>query len=527
MIKPKEEVNLSQEQLKHLVFLKEQKDFSNLEIACKDLLLSFPHNTKINNYMGIALAELGRFEEAIYAFETSLLEAKNKSKTYNNIGITFLKMENYHKALVNFEKSLVENSNYIEGHFNKGNALRRLGRVDEAIKSYEETLLLDPEHMNARLNISISQKQLGNFEESKDLCSELLALRPNWGSMHRHLSSMKKYKKSDPHISQMISLLSKESLEGKDKSDICFALGKAYEDIGEFAKAFSFIEKGNSLHRTQFDYSSEKTKEYFSLMKESFKKDQFKNLNKDDNYGDNIIFVLGLPRSGTSLVEQILASHSCVYGAGELRYFRDSVIKSFYPVRGRSFPRNLKDHKASTFNKVAQHYLENVSKLKHQGKIIVDKMPYNFMYIGMIALVFPGAKIVLVERNAMDNCFSIFKQRFGTGNLFSYSLREVGEYYNMYNDLMSHWLSLLRENIYSIRYEEIVEDLVKQSKGLLDYCDLEWEEACLNFHRTERDVRTASAVQVRQPIYSSSIEIWKKYEKELNPLVKIINERKT
>ena len=525
MIKPKDEIILSQEQIEHLAFLSKKKDYLNLEKACRNLLFNFPHNAKINHYLGVALAEKGNYKEAIYAFETCLLEAKNKSKAYNNIGITFLKMEDFHKALVNFEKSILEDGNYEEAHINKGNALRKMGRVKEAIKSYEKNLELNPNNLNSKMNISISQKNLGQFVKSQETCKELLALKPEWGSMHRHLSTMKKYKESDPHLLQMLSLLSEENLEDDNKSQICFALGKAYEDIGEFNKAFSFIAQANSLFRTQIEYSSKKTKKFFSVIKDSFGEDLFEGSNLTSNYGDNIIFVLGLPRSGTSLVEQILASHSKVYGAGELRFFRDAIVRSFYQIEDRSFPKNIKDHKNSAFKKVAQYYLEYVSKLKHEGKIIVDKMPYNFIYIGMVALVFPGAKIILVERNALDNCYSIFKQRFGTGNSFSYSLKEVGQYYNIYHDLMDHWFSVLRNNIYSIHYEDIVKDLVKHSKSLINYCDLEWEEACLDFHQTERDVRTASAVQVRQPIYNSSVGLWKKYEKELDPLVKIINRR--
>ena len=521
-MKSKEEKILNKDQLNNLNRLHQEKKFDSLEEESRKLLLKFPNNTHLNNYLGASLAGKGLLTEAIIAFNDSLIEAKNKSKILNNLGVTYLKMENFEKALDYFEESIIEDKEYEEAHFNKGNALRRLGRVEEAIASYENTLKINPDHINSQLNISIALKNIGRFEESKNLCRELIKLKPAWGVVHRHLTTMVKYKKIDNHVEQMLKIFNDKSLDKNNKSHIAFGLGKAYEDLGKSEEAFSYFSLGNKYFRSQIKYSTSQSRKYFAAIKRVFNASFFVNNQQNYDLGENLIFITGMPRSGTSLIEQILASHSNVYGAGELKFFREAIYNNFPDIEGSIFPDNFFLHDPNCLKDVADEYLERVSTYREEVEVVVDKMPYNFMYIGMIHLVFPLAKIISIQRNAIDNCFSIYKQKFGTGNYFSYSLQETGEYYNLYNELMNHWNSVLPEKIFSIQYEKLTLNQEKETKRLLDHCSLNWEEDCLSFHKTSRDVRTASSVQVRQPLYNSSVNLWKNYKKELKPLIEIL-----
>ena len=521
-MKPKEEIILSKDQLNSLNKLNQDKDFNSLEEESRRLLLKFPNNTHLNNFLGASLAGKGLLTEAIIAFNNALIEAENKSKILNNLGVTYLKMEAFEKALDYFNESIKEDKEYEEAHFNKGNALRRMGSVEEAIINYENTLKINPDHINSKLNISIALKNIGRFEESKDLCRELIELKPGWGVVHRHLTTMVKYEKNDNHIKQMLTLFDDKSLDKIDKSHIALALGKAYEDLGKSEEAFSYFSLGNKYFRSQIKYSTSQSRKYFAAIKRVFNNSFFVNNQQNYDAGKNLIFITGMPRSGTSLIEQILASHSNVYGAGELKFFRDAIYNNFPDVEGSIFPDNALLHDPNCFKDVADEYLERISKYREEVEVVVDKMPYNFMYIGMIHLVFPSAKIISIQRNAIDNCFSIYKQKFGTGNYFSYSLQETGEYYNLYNDLMLHWNLVLPERIFTIQYEKLTMYQEKETKRLLKHCSLKWEEDCLSFHKTNRDVRTASSVQVRQPLYNSSVNLWKKYENELEPLINIL-----
>jgi len=237
-----------------------------------------------------------------------------------------------------------------------------------------------------------------------------------------------------------------------------------------------------------------------------------------------MIFVLGMPRSGTSLVEQILSSHSRIYGAGEKPFLNQAIKEALFSVEEVNFPKNVSLHDQDSFNNLGKLYLQLIENfVKDEGQIIVDKMPYNFKLVGVIHKALPEAKIILCEREPLDNCFSIFKQKFGTGNQYAYSLEEVGEYYNLYLELISHWESVLPKKVYRVKYEELIANQEEETKNLLNFCQLDFEAQTLQFYKTKRAVKTASDLQVKQPIYSSSVNLWKNYENELKPLIKIIN----
>ena len=241
-----------------------------------------------------------------------------------------------------------------------------------------------------------------------------------------------------------------------------------------------------------------------------------------------MVFILGMPRSGTSLVEQILASHPDVYGAGELDEMRQIILgQQNTTILSEAF-RMIPDNLAETINNVGRKYVQNIrNKTSSKAKFITDKMPQNFLYIGLIRMTLPNAKIIQCLRNPLDNCFSIYKNYLFEGHQYSFDLEELGEYYLLYHDLMRYWHKLFPGKIYTLSYENLVGDQENETRKLLGYCDLSWNDACLSFHKTERAITTASAAQVRRPIYKDSVKLWEKYKKQLEPLSEILKTIKT
>jgi len=528
MKKAKQNSNPRKEVFEELFSLHRKGELSLLEEKLNIEIKKFPTSSRLYNLMGACLAKQDRFEEALINFNLSLQYGDKRATILNNIGITQLKLEKFQNAIDTLREAITLDPNYATSHFNLGNAFRKTGKLTSSINSYDKALTLDPNFAKANLYKSLSLKNLGRFDESIEVCNKAINQKEEMGIAHRHLSSMITYKdKNQPHLLEMISIFNSDSLGLDDKIQFAFALGKAFEDIKDFKEAFKYLEIGNRLHRQTFNYSSSTREQMFEDLKQNFSSDFFEKINTDSLLGENIIFVLGMPRSGTSLIEQILSSHSKIYGAGELRLFKEAVDEFFYPVKDKKFPRNLLTHDSSMFDVLGKAYIESVEKLnRNKVNLIVDKMPYNFQYIGMIACCLPGAKIILSDRNPIDNCFSIYKQKFGTGNLYAYSLKEIGEYYNLYKDLMAHWELILPDKIFTVSYEELISEQERTTRNLLKYISLDWEDTCLDFHSTERGVLTASAVQVKQPIYNTSVDLWENYSEDLNPLRKILDEGK-
>jgi len=523
-VKTKQNLNPEPHVIKGLLDLNRKKDFLSLEKELIIYLKEFTDSPFLHNMMGLTLSNQGRLEKSLDSFNLAIKSPEDTSIYLNNLGITLLKLGRYNEAIASFVKSIDSDSLNVNTHFFLGNTLRKAGRADEAIISYDAAIELDPNHSEALLLKSISLKNLGKFEHSIKICKEAIATRADFGMAHRHLTSLLTYQdEEDPHIVEMESVYSSSSLGLEDRIQLAFGLGKSFEDIKKYQKAFFFLKEGNKLHRKTFKYATANRDKLFSLIKDSFTKDFFDSSTELPKQGKKMIFVLGLPRSGTSLVEQILSSHSRVYGAGERSFLHEAINKSLFPVDGVNFPRNIKQHDQNSFNNLGKVYLQHIENLESEGQLVVDKMPHNFQHIGVIYKALPEAKIILCERGSLDNCFSIFKQKFGTGNEYAYSLEEIGEYYNLYIKLIAHWESIFPNKIYRVSYEELTAKQEIISRNMIDFCNLEWEEACISFHSTKRPVNTVSAVQVRQPIYTSSVDLWKKYENELEPLVKILN----
>jgi len=366
-----------------------------------------------------------------------------------------------------------------------------------------------------------------------------LAIQPNYVKAHHSLSILKKFTENDTQITLMKSLLSNNNLSQSDRIRLCFALSKANENLGNQDELFKFLHEGNRLRKEELNYSVDKSKDLFSFIKELFsalptvidRSQSFKPSTKSP------IFIVGMPRSGTTLVEQIISSHHAVHGAGELTTLPTLIgpIVKNHITHGSSIASttigNKKMNIANTYNlpeeaflSIREEYLDALSNLNVPESVITDKLPLNFQYIGFILSAFPEAKIVHLKRDARATCWSNYQCfHLKKENGFSYNLDDLAEFYGLYLEQMDFWHQLYPGKIYDICYEDLTTHQEEETRKLLEYCELDWDENCLNFHNNPRAVKTASSLQVKQKMYQGSSEAWKKHESYLQPLLKALS----
>ena len=390
-----------------------------------------------------------------------------------------------------------------------GAAHKGLGKLEEAIEAYNKALSIQPDYADAYNNMGNALKDQGKLEEAIETYYQAISIKPDYAEAHRNVSLIKKYKKNDDQIFQVQELYKRKDLSDDAKCKLSFTLAKMYEDIGKLDLTFGYLSKGNVLRKKLLKYSINQDKELFTNLRNTQPYLQKSSLDiKERAIKPNPIFILGMPRSGTTLVEQIISSHSEVTGAGEQRYI------SHYGFHLAIGSGSVPSTKISDFR---NKYLLELARVSDDKHFVTDKMPQNFRFIPLICAALPEATIIHVKRNAAAVCWSNFRQYFTTEDLgYSYDLKDVVAYYNLYNDLMKYWQSKYNDRIYNLDYEQLTTNQEKETRDLVAHLNLTWEGACLSPHKNERSVKTASQQQVRKKVYKGSSEAWKKYEPFLN-----------
>ena len=390
-----------------------------------------------------------------------------------------------------------------------GSAIQDQGKLEEAIEAYNKALSIKPDYAGVYNNIGSALNEQGKLEEAIEAYYQAISIKPDYAEAHRNLSLIKKYKGNDDQIFQVQELYKRKDLSDDAKCKLSFTLAKMYEDIGKLDLTFGYLSKGNVLRKKLLKYSINQDKELFTNLRNTQPYLQKSSLDiKERAIKPNPIFILGMPRSGTTLVEQIISSHSEVTGAGEQRYI------SHYGFHLAIGSGSVPSTKISDFRDKYLFELARVSADKH---FVTDKMPQNFRFIPLICAALPEAAIIHVKRNAAAVCWSNYKHYFRSRRLgYSYDLKDVVAYYNLYNDLMKHWQSKYNDRIYNLDYEQLTTNQEKETRDLVAHLNLTWEGACLSPHKNERSVKTASQQQVRKKVYTGSSEAWKKYEPFLN-----------
>ena len=404
-------------------------------------------------------------------------------------------------------------------------ALMGLGRIDEAIALFKENLARTANKPGVHVMLGHAYKARGDLGKAVDAYHEACADKPDYGDAYWSLANTKKYAFEDQELDRMQRHEACPAVSIDDRIHLCFAIGKAFEDRGDYEASFKYYERGNQLKTARGGYSPDHSSELMQQQIDTCTRELFdRRGDLGSKYADPI-FIVGLPRAGSTLLEQILASHSQVDGTMELH----EILGLAQRLRGRNsagtpdYPQNLWELDDGYFQRFGDKFISDTRAYRGQAPFFIDKMPNNFMHIGLIRLILPNAKVIDARRHPLACGFSGFKQLFGEGQDFSYSLEAIGRYYSDYVRLMDHWDRVLPGYVLRVMHEDVVDDLEIQVRRLLDFCGLPFEQACLEFHKTARTVKTPSSEQVRQPIYRSGLDYWRNYEPWLDPLKKALD----
>jgi tetratricopeptide (TPR) repeat protein len=396
-----------------------------------------------------------------------------------------------------------------------------VGKHEEAIEEYGEILKETPGASDVHLSVAHALKTLGRQPEAVAAYRRAFELRPSFGDAYWSLANLKTYRFPAEDIERMREQERIPNIGAEDRYHLCFALGKALEDRGDYAGSFAYYRRGNALKKADLRFKIEPIERNARLQASVCTREFFETRRGYGCESQDPIFIVGLPRSGSTLLEQILASHSQVEGTAEL----PNILRFVAEFQGRDpdtreprYPAILEQLAAADFRKLGEKYLADTRIYRSGKPRFIDKMPNNFRHVGLIHLILPNARIIDARREPMACCFSNFKQLFASGQEFTYDIEDIARYYRSYAQLMRHWEDALPGKVLRIRYEDVVEDLEGNVRRILDFCGLPFEPACLEFHKTERSVRTASSEQVRRPIFKDGLEQWRHFEPWLGPL---------
>lgn len=494
------------------------------EKICRELLAANPDDVNALRLMAKVAGGNGHWRQAekLLSRALELLPAFNELRL--DLSRVYKQLDRLDDAVAMAAAAVEHNPRNRNAHYVHAGMLAVTRAHEAALEAYDRAVERDHFHPAAWLGKGHLLKTLGRGEEGIAAYRKAIEQRPNFGEAYWSLANLKTFRFSRDEIDDMERRLTEEELDEDARVHFLFTLGKAWEDEGNYARAFEYFSQACELHRPQLFYDPVETRVVNQRIREVFTAGFL-----DGHAGAGCpspapIFIVGMPRSGSTLIEQILASHSQVEGTAEL----PEVGRVIGMVSARSpdedYPEAAAWLKPEDWHELGESYLQRTRR--HRGGLpyFTDKMPNNFPSIGLIHLMLPNAKIIDARRHPLDSCFGTFKQHFAHGQSFSYDLFEIAEYFREYRRMMRHWQEVLPGRVLEVRYEDMVRDQEGQTRRVLEYCGLEFEEACLRFYETERPVRTASSEQVRQPIYASSLNHWRNYEKELAPLAELLGD---
>ncbi len=499
--------------------------FTEAVAGYRQVLRLQPEHLDALNNLGYALEKLGDYQEALSCYRKAVKIRPDFAEAYCNLGNLLINLgQGAEGEGIQFLRLAIQlKPQYTKTYKYLGLALDSAGRTDEALECFDKILTAEPGNPEILACKALAYEKRREYEKAYDL------LRPHLEGATRDVNILLAYAAISRHVDrrdEALSLLARALAESRVKPDealaVNFMLGKLYDAKGDYDLAFRHFEQGNALKRVNYD--PESTVREFDEMMTFFSREFFERQPHAQHGSDRPVFIVGMPRSGTTLVEQILASHPRVFGAGELVYI--GTLANKLPVQLNSnlgYPRCLVSLTQERSEALAKQYLDHLHDLSPDAARVTDKMPHNFQYLGLIELLFPHAHIIHCQRNPLDTCLSIFSYDFNAMHGYATKLEWLGQYYRKYEALMAHWKKVLTVPFMEIGYEDLVADQERLTRKLVEFCGLEWDDRCLRFHENKRSVNTPSYDQVRRPIYKKSVARWKHYERHLEPLMQALD----
>ncbi|MFT6957779.1 MAG: tetratricopeptide (TPR) repeat protein [Halieaceae bacterium] len=501
----------------------QQKEYEKAEKIYDEVLRREPDNVDALRLMGILCVKRERYDDAAAFFRRAVELAPDFWKAWINLGSALGEQQKLEQAEAAYLSALALAPQSLHTLERLGANALRAGELDKAINWLQQSLVIDDQYFPSLLSLGHALKTVGKQDEAIDAYRRCAVSKPDFGEVYWSLANLKTFRFSDDDVQAMEMRLAQLADTPDDQASeiaFSFALGKNCEDRKDYPQAFDFYSRANSKKRSDVNYDLIEYEKQNDRIIEVFTAEFFAEREGWGAQDESPILILGLPRSGSTLLEQIVASHTEVEGTAELHYLlRGATESGLNRADGIKYPQVMHELKSHHVRGIGEEYLEKTVKHRSGARFFTDKMPNNFTGIGFLHSILPNAKVIDARRHPLDSCLGTFKQLFARGQVFSYDLYDLAHYYIQYVRMMKHWDAVLPGKVLRVNYEDVVADIETQARAIALYCGLEWQDGMLNFHQNQRAVKTASSEQVRQPIYSSSVALWRRYEDQLEELI--------
>jgi len=492
------------------------------ELKCREFLKKNPTHTYAMSQLSEIANRLGHFDDAEILLEKAVQFKPDDGELRMKYALILRKKQKFAKTMEQVNILCEKYPDNLAYQAQKASEIMQNGDHEDAIGLFDKILEKNPHNFSTYTSKGHAEKTLGRSEDAIKSYQSAYKIRPDHGEAFFSLANLKTYSFSDPELTNMKEQIQRVDLSLRDKAYFHFALAQGYEANKQYDDAFFHLKNGNQIKRDQSKYSIERMDDELQAQIDVCNEEFFENIGQGGNTTKDPIFILGLPRAGSTLIEQILASHSMIDGTLEL----PNILSLAQSLRGGdiygklgNYPKSMQNLTLDQRDDMGKKFIEDTQMHRDKAPMFTDKMPNNFRHIGLIHLIMPNAKIIDARRYPLDCCFSMFKQLFAQGQEFTYGLEEAASYYNSYVKLMDHWDQVIPNKVLRVNNEDVINDLEGQVKRILNYIEVPFEEGCISFYETDRSVRTASSEQVRQPINKKGMGRWKPYAKHLKPLV--------
>jgi len=503
-----------------------ENKFTQAITNCNKLIKQNPDISYFYNLCGLAYQGNKQIPKSIESFNLALHHDPKNIAAMNNLANSYKSLNQNAKAEEIYKTILKKDPNNIKCLNNFANLMKKLRDFNSAKKLLLKAVEIENINIDILFNLAECYQSLGELDQAKEYAYKILNLEPNHSATHRFISLIINHKSDKTHLSKIIEIEKSDNFKNftsNQKVDIFFSLGKAYEDLKEYKKSFVYLERANLIKNKEINYNLSSHEKLIKNIIKLFEDFDFDKIKKKAP-GNQIIFICGMPRSGSTLIEQMIAAHNEVSGAGELSYVRDTVVKNFQEEL-RFNKQKIIEEALAERNIIAEQYIELLKYHKFETNIVTDKAPQNFLWLGFIKIFFPNSKIIHSYRNSKDNCLSIFKNYFPSNDmLWSFDQSNIANYYNLYLDLMNFWKTKFNESIFDVNYEYLVQSPEDQLKKIFSFCNLKWDPNCLSFYKSKKTpISTVSVNQASKPIYKSSVNSNEGFSKYLTEMFHILD----